>query len=247
MITRHSNAGRRRRNRRTRGFTLTEIMVAMAIALVVVGLATTTMIHVSRAVYTSALRLELNSKIRFFTDRFAKETIDANAFFILRDYSALDGSVDLIGEDPDSAEINKPVGSSASGDCLVLEYRDNPDNRSAITRVRVYYRDTVDIDKAAAVRRIDIDVPSGSQSSSLNEIVNALVPDLPGSHASHAALVSYEVHGIVPTDETEVQPIFFNHAGRAVSVNFRMQTAGTDDGPSKKSASAYNFTISPRR
>lgn len=230
-----------------RGFTLVELMIAMTLGVIAIGMSTTFLVSASRIVYDSSKRLELNSKVRLFTDRFAKETIDANAFFVLRNYTGLNGSADLIGADSESDEINKPVVSGQSGDCIVLEYRDDPDRRSAVTRIRVYYRDTAVIADAAPIREVEAVIDTADQTKSLNEIVNDYIPDLASSHGANRALVSYQVHGIIPTDETDIQPIFFNHGGRAVSVNFRMQTTGTDTGPARRSASAYNFTISPRR
>jgi hypothetical protein len=151
---------------------MVELMVAMAIGVVALGMAAGFMTHVSRAVYDSTKRLELNSKVRIFTGRFAKETIDANSFYILSNYTGLNGNADLIGEDPLSLAINKPVASGASGDCMILEYRDDPDNRSAITRIRVYYRDTTDVTVAAPVRHLEIAVPAVDQTKSLNEVLN---------------------------------------------------------------------------
>jgi len=238
---------RPRRRTHRRAFTLVELMIAMSIAVVAIGISAMFMTNASKMVYDSSKRLELNSKVRIFTDRFAKETIDANAFFVLQNYSGLDGSADLIGADSDSLAINRPVASGLSGDCIVLEYRDDPDSRSSITRVRIYYRDTLVVSEPAPIRQILITVPEDDQTGTLNDILNEHLADLPATHASHAPLVSYQVHGIIPTDESDIQPIFFNHAGRAVSVNFRMQTTGTDTGPARRSASAYNFTISPRR
>lgn len=218
----------------------------MAIATVALSIAAGAMISTSRMVYDSSRRLELNSKIRRFTDRFAKDTIDANAFFVMAGYTALDGNADLIGADEDSPAINKPLASGASGDCVVLEYRDDPDRRSAITRIRVYFRDTLDAGTAAPIRIVEVVVPEAEQTLSLNDLVNDYV-NLSNGRSSHPALVSYNVAGIIPADESEEKPIFFNHTGRAVAVNFRMETEGTAHGPARRSASAYNFTISPRR
>lgn len=234
------------RTRRRRGFTLLEIMVATTIATVALSVGVGALISSSRMVYDSSRRLELNSKIRMFTDRFAKDTIDANAYFVMTSYASLDGSADLIGADEDSAEINKPLASGLSGDCVVLEYRDDPDRRSAITRLRVYFRDTLDADAGAPIRYLEVAIPEADQTLSLNELVNDHV-NLSDNRGSHPTLVSYNVSGIIPSDGSEVKPIFFNHNDRAVSVNFRMETEGTDNGPARRSASAYNFTISPRR
>ena len=237
----------RRLHPQRKGFTLVEVMIATTIGVVGLSVAAGFIITASRLVYDSSKRMELNSKVRIFTDRFAKETIDANAFYVLQDFGALDGYADLIGENSESAAINKPVPSNESGDCVLLEYRDDPTDRSAITRLRVYYRDTQDIDAGAPIRIIDVPIASSMQHNSLNSIVNSSIPDLTLNHNTHPTLVHYQVFGIIPADSDDVQPIFFNHGGRAVSVNFRMQTTGTDTGPSKRSASAYNFTISPRR
>lgn len=238
-MTRRPSTRKRAHDRR--GFTIVEIMVATAIAVTALSIAAGAMITSSRLVYDSSRRLELNSRVRLFTDRFAKDTIDANAFFILTSYEGLDGNADLIGADEDSAVVNQPLPSGSSGDCVVLEYRDDPDRRAAITRIRVYFRDTNVATQAAPIRYLEIAIPNAEQSRSLNDLVNEKI-DLSNDRATHPTLVSYSVSGIVPSDSSDVQPIFFNHNNRAVSVNFRMETSGA-----RRSASAYNFTISPRR
>src|SRR5436309_14783636 len=104
------------------GFTLSEILIAMSIALLVAALTMSTFIGGLRAMYKDTQRLITNASLRSFTTQVAKETLDSTEFYVFPNYESLDGTVDLTA-DVSTLQADAFDTYLAFGDCLVLVTR----------------------------------------------------------------------------------------------------------------------------
>lgn len=235
------------------GFTLTEVLVSAALSAVAVGMATVFLTSVLKTMYLDTKRGELNGELRMFTARLAKETIDANDLFVLTSYKSLDGYADLTGADGSSAPINVPLAGGESGDCLVLVYRDKPMSQQLITRIRVYFRESAVPEEKGVLRTVYVaSIPDSQQSKPLNTLINTLIPNLAINHASQEMFISYKVAGNdqLISGVPVAKAIFYNDQsgmGQAVSVNCRIEVNTPTTHGNTITASAFNFTISPRK
>jgi prepilin-type N-terminal cleavage/methylation domain-containing protein len=83
------------------GFTLVEVMISMTIAVSVLGMCMSSFLFGLRAMYKDTERLKTNASLRSFMAQVSKETLDASQFYLFRDYTAIDNSVDLESTDSD--------------------------------------------------------------------------------------------------------------------------------------------------
>jgi prepilin-type N-terminal cleavage/methylation domain-containing protein len=85
------------------GFTLVEVMISMTIAVSVLGMCMSSFLFGLRAMYKDTERLKTNASLRSFMAQVSKETLDASQFYLFRDYTAIDNSVDLESTDSNPA------------------------------------------------------------------------------------------------------------------------------------------------
>jgi prepilin-type N-terminal cleavage/methylation domain-containing protein len=129
----------------TRGFTLIEILISLAVLTSCMALCLSAYVMMSRTMYKDQQRLATNASLRSFMAQISKETLDASCFYLFKDYSKLDGSVDLAN---DTAVLNQDEDYSdddydkwvAHGDCLVLVTKTSQYRTTDIRQIRVYYR-----------------------------------------------------------------------------------------------------------
>ena len=151
------------RSARLSAFTLVEVLIAMTLVVVTVGLATSTLIFGLRIMYKDAQRLESNASLRTFMSQIASETLNASVFYLFPYYTSLDGSVNLTTAPIDSATPTQAYNNTddvydqwiAQGDCLVLVTKTSIHRSSDIKQIRVYYRITrnqTELNSTAALR-----------------------------------------------------------------------------------------------
>ena len=131
------------------GFTLAEVMVAMTIVIVVLGLSMSTFIFSLRIMYKDIQRLASNASLRSFMSQIANETLNSSYYYLFPYYTALDGNVDLTA-DPSvrTQSFNSATDIYdewvAHGDCLVLVTLTSQYRSTDIRQIRIYYRLTKD-------------------------------------------------------------------------------------------------------
>jgi prepilin-type N-terminal cleavage/methylation domain-containing protein len=131
--------------RSQRGFTLIEMLVSVGVLTSCMALCLSAYVMMSRTMYKDNQRLATNASLRSFMAQISKETLDASCFYLFKDYSKLDGSVDLVN-DPATLNQNEDYSDSdydkwvAHGDCLVLVTKTSQYRTTDIRQIRVYYR-----------------------------------------------------------------------------------------------------------
>lgn len=226
----------RPRSRRA-GFSLTELMVAGSLALVVIAGVTTFVITSGRMVYVTEEKSRINRDIRDLTNEMTDVARDANLFLIYPEFSS---------------DKSRPQYTGETGDMLVLVfqeegYPESPGVVRRITRVVGYYRDRGENNRGP-VRRFDTNViwptgiphPAGSESNprtaqplTLAQILNR--SEITRNEANFPIVVEL-ARGLAN------QSLFYNHLGRSVVVNAQIIRGSVV----KEVTDTYNFTISPR-
>jgi prepilin-type N-terminal cleavage/methylation domain-containing protein len=244
------------RSRRA-GFSLVEVMISTTIVGLCMGMCMTTFILGSRMMYKDTVRLQTNSSLRYFTAQMAKETVDASEFYLLSDYTKLDGSVDIDSSDG-SSDLAVPVDDGngtmlASGDCIVLVTRTSLDTGAKVRQFRIYYRvaSAANVSNAAPIRYYESpDYGASGTSTTLTELLNAVdlnsTPNLSGSRQITASAKGRRV-GSTST----YYPIFCSEGpvvtatNESFSINVEFITGKSTI--NMLSSSSFNYTVSPRR
>lgn len=133
----------RMHHRSLRGFTLVEIMLAVAISAVVVGLATTFFISSLKSLTYTTNQICLNRDVRYLTQRLMKQGRQAGQFILYQSFTT-----------------RTACASGESGDYLVLMTMD--DDGLYVTKSIGFYRDSNN-----AVRRYEQTEPGTSTSPTL--------------------------------------------------------------------------------
>lgn len=175
------NTSRSPRSRPDAAFTLVEIMISMTIVTMVMGMCMSTFLLGLRMMYKDNVRLATNTSLRYFTAQMAKETVDSSEFYLLPDYTALDGSVDIDNSDG-SSDMAVPADDGngtmlASGDCIVLVTRTSIDSGAKVRQFRIYYRvcKTADVNCQAPIRYYESqDYGTSGSSSTIGALLNAV-------------------------------------------------------------------------
>lgn len=201
---------------RFRGFTLTEMLVAMGVfGLCMVGV---------MGFFTQSLgifsfdsgKLRVNRDIRAFTNEMTDNATYANYFEIYASF----------------ADRTTPKNDGYSGDFLVLVYKD-PADHTKIERLVGYYRAPADAGDPAGegpVRKFDLTLTPSSQAS-----LASLLP--PASAANDYDEVIALSRGL--SDGR----LFYNFYDRSIMIRGEIIHRGTI---TRRATNTYNFTVTPR-
>jgi prepilin-type N-terminal cleavage/methylation domain-containing protein len=230
---------------RTRGFTLTELMISLTVlGLTMAGVVTFTY-QALNTYYYDAGRLLVNHDMRKFTGDMATDAVFSNFFRIYPNFATRTTTV--AGVTTDAA-----VRDGQSGDFLVLAFTDT-DAGSGVTTVSEligYYRDPADPahpdTSLGPVRRFDVRVnpavivgPTTNTGASppvytMYDLLNLYVP---ASTAHTNARVIQLAQGL--SNGT----LFYDFYDRSIMIKGQIQEQGN---LVKKAVNTYNFTVSPR-
>ncbi len=237
-----SQPARTKPRRRSRAFTLVEMLIATSIlAIVSVGLIRV-FIQVLNVYYYDTGKILVNKDIRKFTSEMTENATYANYFRIFPSYSNLSRTVSAYvnTSDPDqgytTAIVDTSVNDGLSGDCLVLVYKD-PANDRRISRLICYFRaptDPTSPTSTGPVRRIDLPITPSSDLP-----VFRLIPTIsnPAIYPEVVELSRGLANG----------KLFYNFYDRSVIVKGEIIHRGGMVGSRNASATnTYNFTVSPR-
>ena len=218
---------------RTRGMTLTELLIVMTVmSVIMAGLARFYM-DSTLLLFTTEGKLQINANIRKITSEMADNCRNANHFTIYEDFYD-----SFRSPPPGINHEDYRLHDGESGDVLVLIFygRDpNPvDSTPApIERLIGYYR-SIDTESATPntgpVRKFDIMIPASQQ----NLKVEQLIPD--ASQISSFSTVIELSRGLANGR------LFYNFRDRSIMVNGQIYHGNI----AKRITDTYNFTVSPR-
>jgi hypothetical protein len=258
------------------GFSLVEIMISMTVVTLVMGMCMSTFLLGLRMMYKDNVRLQTNTSLRFFTSQMAKETVDSSEFYLLPDYTSLDGSVDIDASDGTSdLAVATDDGNGtllASGDCIVLVTRTAVSAGSRVRQFRIYFRvcKVADVNFQGPIRYYESqDYGTTGTATDLGALLNAVnlssnttytrnattqVISSPSSYAltGHTnRLITATAKGRRIGSTTNYYPIFCSEgpAVTATNENFSINVEfinGTTVN-NMLSSSSFNYTVSPRR
>ncbi|MDD2764103.1 MAG: prepilin-type N-terminal cleavage/methylation domain-containing protein [Opitutaceae bacterium] len=233
------------------GFSLVEVMVAMSIAVLALGLTLSTFLFGLRTMYKDTQRLATNANLRYFTAHVAKETLDSSEFYIFPTYQSLDGNVNL-ATDVSALETDAYDTEAAYGDCLVLVTRVSIEATAKVRQFKIYYRVVTDSANAGAIRYYEsADYGSSGSSSSLTTLLNGVdLKTTPGISGSFVlAKVAYG--RARPSPQSGSFPIFSSEAATVSpsneSVSINVEIVNGSNVNNVISSSSFNYTVSPRR
>jgi prepilin-type N-terminal cleavage/methylation domain-containing protein len=225
-------------DRRRRGMTLVEIIVAMAIlGFAMIG-TLGFFVQALNMYHYDGGKLLVNRDIRALTSEMTDNATYANYFLIFPGYTNLSRSVNvqIDPEDPTqgftTAIVDTSVNDGVSGDCLVLVYQD-PNDNAKVARLVGYFRspsNPLDPASEGPVRKFDIAI-----SPSSTEPVWKLMPTIvdPGAYGEVIELSRGLADG----------KLFYNFYDRSVIVKGEIIHRGS---LIRRATNTYNFTISPR-
>lgn len=249
-----------RTRRPSSGFTMTEILVAMTIGVMVVGLTLNVFLTGLRTMYKDQQRLATNTALRVFTTQVAKETLDSTEFYVFPSYATIDGNITLASDYSD-----ENVGEGGTylfhGDCLVLVTRVSTASDAKVRQFRVYYRvprntagtaTPTNPNNAGPIRYYEsADYGEAGTDLTLKQLLDAipmhLNPNLNGSRQ----VVERTRGRLRAGSTTDCYPIFSTESATvtptndSVSINVEIITGTTVN--NLLSSSSFNYTISPRR
>jgi prepilin-type N-terminal cleavage/methylation domain-containing protein len=219
------------------GFTLVEVMIAMSLAVLVLGFATVFFVDSLKISLGITNNLDIERSIRKVTDQISTDARDANSFVIYKTF--FDEGHDISGSfrNPAADYVSSSYRMQAgeSGNCCIFVYNgEDPTpldlTPAPIERIVGYYLNDEETDEGVSIKTFDIDIATADQYSSVEE----LIPDA-SDVSDHTVLVE-SANGLISGD------IFYNLLGRSIIINSEI----IYDLPSKTSGGTYNFTISPR-
>jgi uncharacterized protein (UPF0333 family) len=264
------------RLRPTAAFTLVEIIISMTIATMVMGMCMSTFLVGLRMMYKDNVRLATNTSLRYFTAQMAKETVDSSEFYLLPDYTYLDGSVDIDNSDGTS-DMASPADDGngtqlASGDCIVLVTRTSVTTGALVRQFRIYYRvcKVADVNYQAPIRYYESqDYGSSGTATAIGVLLNQVNLSTNTTYTKNSAkqLVtstsSYARSGdrnrqITTTAKGRrigttgnYYPIFCSEGPvvTATNENFSINVEFINGTTANNmlSSSSFNYTVSPRR
>ncbi|HVU18938.1 MAG TPA: prepilin-type N-terminal cleavage/methylation domain-containing protein [Candidatus Didemnitutus sp.] len=260
-MNRHPSSPLRRRT--TRGFTLVEILIAMAIMGFAVAGTVTLLTQALRTYYYDSGRLRVNRDIRTFTQDMDTDAAYSNYFLIYPNFSTRSSG---------SPVVDAYVADGQSGDFLLLVtiFACTTDgvgpNGSAsgfyaghnyVTKLVGYYRDATTT-TTGPVRRFSVNVPTSgthypadmtdtsyytNPGPPMATLLNAVEPT---SNQSTNPVVVQIAEGLAAGSSTS--GLFYDFQDKSIMV--RGQIIETDNGTindtNRKAVNTYNFTVSPR-
>ena len=228
--------------RQGRGMTLVEIIFAMTLVFLAVGMATNFITESVRAAFVSSEKNEINREVRTVVERLARDARQASYFLIYPSYT-----------DTDHDSSSDRRGSGRSGDMLVLVYKE-PYSEMALTtsgalvaprpieKVVIYYRAITSTESGVArgpVRRWEKDFAAdGGSITDADEIRNPESSVIP----SASTLDSQSVQVVEFSEGLASGSLFYNYLDRSIMVNGKILHGNA----AKRVTDTYNFTISPR-
>jgi prepilin-type N-terminal cleavage/methylation domain-containing protein len=224
------------------GFTLVEILVALT----VFGLAMSSILLLSRQVMNSYMyeqgSVSINQDIRKLTQNLTKDAVFSNFYRIYRSYQNRSDNGSYNGT------ADTPVTDGLSGDFLIF-FTSTVDTTSSagkqlITQMVGYYRDApapttvngVLVSSPGPVRRrvVTPTTPFDPTTMTMLSLLNTYFPI--ASQSSQPVVVQL-AQGLSNGN------LFYNFYNRSVIVRGQIQESGN---LFQKTASTYNFTVSPR-
>jgi prepilin-type N-terminal cleavage/methylation domain-containing protein len=230
--------------RRSRGFTLVEVLVASSVMAIIFAVLLRTFLEVLNAYTYDAAKIHINRDLRKFTTEMTENATYANYFRIFPSYTNLSRTVDTLVNpaDPDqgftTAMTDTSVGDGASGDCLVLIYK-YPADDTKVERIIGYFRvpgpnDAAGNPTPGPVRRFDLSITPPS-----NLPIFQLIPEIndPSIYPVVVELSQDIANG----------KLFYNYFSRAIIVKGQIiQRGGLLNSIHAQANNTYNFTVSPR-
>lgn len=217
------------------GYTLVEIMIAMAIMVSVLAMSMGFLMESTLINFRSSAKNEINRELRNVINNMAIEAKQANLFLM---YAS--------AADADRHDRGDRLRPNESGDALLLVFK-GPHVPSAdvirdprpITRMIMYYRDSNTVQDGVAwgpVMRWDKDF-SSSPVTDADDIrdLEALIPAIGTLRNESRQVVAFS-EGLVNGR------LFFNYQNRTVMINGRIRHGNE----AKWITDTYNFSISPR-
>lgn len=243
------------------GFTLVEVMISMTIVVSVLAMALSTFLFGLRTMYKDTVRLQTNAALRYFTSQMAKETVDSSEFYLLADYTKLDGSVDIDASDGSSdlvTAVDDGNGSYlGSGDCIVLVTRTSIATGALVRQIRMYYRvvTTTNVNNLAPIRYYEgQDYGTTGSSSTLATLLNGI--DL-NSNSTYAGTggknrqITDRARGRKVGSTSNYYPIFCSEGPTITATNenfsINVEFITGNSVINMLSSSSFNYTVSPRR
>jgi len=225
--------------RKSRGFTLSEILVAAALSAIVVAGAGFVFINSLNIYHYDTGKLLVNKDIRKFTMEMTENATYANYFKIFPSYMNLSRSAETLvnPNDPDSgyttALTDTSVNDGFSGDCLVLVFK-NPANDRKILRIIGYFRapeDPDDPNSTGPVRRFDRTIPDASSLLPVWQLIPTI------TNASDYPVVLELSRGLADGK------LFYNFRDHSIIIKGEILHQGN---LTRRATNTYNFTVSPR-
>lgn len=208
-----------------KGFSLPEVLIALAlVSLVVIG---TYMLALAshRTMFIGTQKLRINRDIRTFTNEMTNEARNANHFYIYPSFAS--GS-------RDSASDRQRRGKT--GDLLVLIYQEpfpNLEDPEHITRIVGYFRSD-DGTGEGPVRKFVVNYTPATYPDARSTPIESLIPA--ESLASDFEQVVELSRGLANNQ------LFYNYEERSIMVKGEI-IHGSEY---KRITDTYNFTVSPR-
>ena len=236
------------------GFTLTEILIAGTIALLVTAATLGTFLSGLRMMYRNSQRLETNASLRYLLGHITTNSMDSTEFLLLPNYSSLNGAVNLGVTWPGSS-LAQPAADTfdsdlAQGDCLVLIKRLTLDPSSKIQRLRIYYRSSADTSTQAPILFFERNFGASGTSDSPETILNSIsLPTTPTGGVRQ--LVTRAIGRRDPSTSTFL-PIFSAETPSGTTPSFssvalNLEVINGTTANNMLSSSSFNYVISPRK
>jgi prepilin-type N-terminal cleavage/methylation domain-containing protein len=217
-------------SRRTRGFTLVEILVATTILSLMVTAVLGLFVNLMKSYKYNTFRLSINRDVRTFTNELTDTATYANYYIILADFNTRTAGAA-------GSEVLAYLGDGESGDCLLLVFKDDTDD-TLIKRLVGYYHDPDDTG-SGPVRKFDLTFATPVSGSSLW----TLMPATSTLH-TNPDIISAGTIGRA-TGTTTASRLFYNFFNRSVMIKGQINYT-SNDGLTRRAVSTYNFTVSPR-
>lgn len=209
-----------------KGFSLTEILVAMSIASVAIAITMSIFIDSYKMTFVSNAKNNINSDIRKITREMSSVARQANYFCLYESMAA----------NKFSSKANE-LGTSGSGDFILLAFRGpptDPSNLNSRPYVRLvgYWRAITDAESnTGPVMKFDYTIPVADRSNKLYDVIPSITK-----------IQSMSTEVISLSEGLANKKLFYNHNNRAIMVNGKI----IHGNEAKRVTDTYNFTITAR-
>ncbi|WP_309382100.1 PilW family protein [Cerasicoccus frondis] len=148
--------------RTAQGFTLSEVMIAVAIFSVVIAISSSFFVDSYKTLYKSQTALEANRSSRSFLDFLSQDGMEADSFVVYPSYS-------------DKNQKKNRVASGQSGDFLVLAETEIGTLETEYLRLIGYYATKRTTDEYFDILVFEYEVPEANKTKSLESLVSEAV------------------------------------------------------------------------